>query len=137
MKYIYPKEVNMDNISVIEKKDKFIIRNTNLLNIFGIIINIQDCIISKQYKNFKVVLSHNSLEKYDTYLDNIIPNYEKIIKRDSENQDYLLLGFSDKNDEYFSDKNKQGKCLESIVSILEVSNMSYNAVKVFKYSINI
>jgi len=107
MKYIYPKEVNMDNISVIEKKDKFIIRNTNLLNIFGIIINIQDCIISKQYKNFKVVLSHNSLEKYDTYLDNIIPNYEKIIKRDSENQDYLLLGFSDKNDEYFSDKNKK------------------------------
>ena len=80
MKYIYPKKINITNLVVIELKDKFIIKNNSLINLYGIIIKLQDFKVIKEYNNYKISVQDKELEKYDEYLSKKINNYKKILE---------------------------------------------------------
>ena len=56
MMYIYPRKINIDNINIIEFKKKFIIKNNSILNIYGILIKLEDLVILKEYNNYKIIL---------------------------------------------------------------------------------
>lgn len=101
MKYIYPKKINITDLFVIELKDKFIIKNNSLINLYGIIIKLQDFKVIKEYNNYKIIVQDEELEKYDEYLSKKINNYKKI----SENNEIKIIS-DNKLKEIFLDKKK-------------------------------
>jgi hypothetical protein len=83
MKYIYPKETKLENIRIREKDHTFLIYYSEI-NIRGILIQLSDIVVTKEYDNFKITLPEgNLLEIYDNLLDKNIKNYKKIIINDT------------------------------------------------------
>ena len=78
MKYVYPKKTSISDLIVIELKDKFIIKNSNRVNLYGIILKFEDFEIIKEYNNYKIVTRGKELDVYDGYLFDKINNYKKI-----------------------------------------------------------
>tara|TARA_Y100001973_G_C4990098_1_gene228507 strand:+ start:145 stop:519 length:375 start_codon:yes stop_codon:yes gene_type:complete len=101
MKYIYPKKINIEDIVVIQLKDKYIIKNNNKINVYGIIIKLEDCEIIKEYNKYKILLNNDELIKYETFLSNNINNYKKI----SQNNQIEIIT-SDKIKQYYEEKRK-------------------------------
>lgn len=84
MKYIYPKETKLENIRIREKDHTFLIYHSEI-NIRGILIQLSNIVVSKEYDNFKIALPEgNLLEIYDNLLDKNIKNYKKIIINDTD-----------------------------------------------------
>ena len=102
MKYIYPKKINIEDIVVIQLKDKYIIKNNNKINVYGIIIKLEDCEIIKEYNKYKILLNNDELIKYETFLSNNINNYKKI----SQNN-HIEIITSDKIKQYYEEKRKE------------------------------
>ena len=101
MKYIYPKKINIEDIVVIQLKDKYIIKNNNKINVYGIIIKLEDCEIIKEYNKYKILLNNDELIKYEIFLSNNINNYKKI----SQNNQIEIIT-SDKIKQYYEEKRK-------------------------------
>ena len=103
MMYIYPRKINIDNINIIEFKKKFIIKNNSILNIYGILIKLEDLVILKEYNNYKIILKNDTVLKlYENYISNNIKNYKKILKNNEIN-----LKSSKKIIEYYKSKKKE------------------------------
>tara|TARA_Y100000389_G_C17423306_1_gene498044 strand:+ start:1158 stop:1532 length:375 start_codon:yes stop_codon:yes gene_type:complete len=102
MKYVYPKKINISDIIVIELKDKYIIKNNSFINLYGIIIKLEECNIVKEYNNYKILLNNNEFEKYEIFLSKNINNYKKI----SQNNEIKIAG-SEKIKKYHNDKKKE------------------------------
>ena len=102
MKYIYPKKINIEDIVVIQLKDKYIIKNNNKINVYGIIIKLEDCEIIKEYNKYKILLNNDELIKYEIFLSNNINNYKKI----SQNN-HIEIITSDKIKQYYEEKRKE------------------------------
>jgi len=105
MKYLYPKKINIEDLNVIEIRDKFIIKNESLLNIYGIIIHIDDCVIKKEYNKYKIIINNSDLRIYDDLLNDSIENYSKIIRKETDNEtdnktEYIIT-HGDKIKDYF------------------------------------
>lgn len=82
MKYVYPKNSDIDNINIIEMDDKYLIKNSSLLNIYGIILKINNFVLKKEYNNkYKLILTeiNEKLNIYDNFLSSKIENYKNII----------------------------------------------------------
>ena len=102
MKYVYPKKINISDIIVIELKDKYIIKNNSFINLYGIIIKLEECNIVKEYNNYKILLNNNEFEKYEIFLSKNINDYKKI----SQNNEIKIAG-SEKIRKYHNDKKKE------------------------------
>ena len=68
---------------------------------YGIIIKINNCKITKHYNNYKILVNENEVEKYDNHLNEKIEHYKKIFENNE-----ILVRKSDKLDEYFNEKRK-------------------------------
>ena len=101
MKYVYPKEINIDDIIVIELKDKYIIKNNSKMDLYGIIIKLNDCDIIKEYNTYKIILKNDIMTKYDNFLSQNINNYKNI----SENNEIKII--SNKIEKYYKEKKKE------------------------------
>jgi len=84
MRYIFPKSIDISNFSVIETKEIFKIGYTNEnIDIYGIIIKLEDISIQKKLNNFEIKLkNYDELSKYDDFLNDKVPNYKKITNPD-------------------------------------------------------
>jgi hypothetical protein len=102
MKYVYPKKTSISEITVIELKDKFIIKINNRVNLYGIILKLEDFEIIKEYNNYKIVTQNKELDEYEEYLFNKIDNYKKI---KLENEIKMINGKKIKD--YFDNKPKE------------------------------
>ena len=106
MKYIYPKNMNISDINILELEDKYIIKHISSIYIYGIILEIKNIKIIKEYNKFKLVISDkNELSnfiKYDNYLNNNIENYKKII-----NNNIILLPLSNKIEKYYKENKNE------------------------------
>lgn len=105
MKYIYPKNLDVDSINIIEIKDKYLIKNSSLLNIYGIILKINNFILKKEYNNkYKLILTeiNEKLNIYDNFLSSKIENYKNIII-DNE----INLTTNHRIEKYSEGKNKE------------------------------
>ena len=100
MRYVYPKKINIQDLIVIELKDKYIIRNNSLVNLYGIIIKLDKFKIIKEYSNYKIITENDDLNKYEDFLSENIKNYKKIMK----NNEIIL---SDRNTKRFIDDEKE------------------------------
>ena len=102
MKYIYPKKINISEVIVIELKDKYIIKNNSLINLYGLIIKLNDFDILKEYNNYKISLNANELDIYENFLSQNIKNYKRIVKNNE-----ILIPDSDKIKKYYDEKKKE------------------------------
>lgn len=104
MKYIYPKRLNIDNVNIIEMKDKYLIKNNSLLNIYGIILKLNNFKLEKEYNKYKLIFTkeNKKLNVCDDFLSNRIDNYKKIVI-DNE----INLKMDDTIKKYYEDKNKE------------------------------
>lgn len=102
MKYIYPKKINISKVIVIELKDKYIIKNNSLINLYGLIIKLEDVDILKEYNNYKISLNVNELDIYENFLSQNIKNYKRIVKNNE-----ILIPDSDKIKKYYDEKKKE------------------------------
>jgi hypothetical protein len=100
MRYVYPKKINIQDLIVIELKDKYIIKNNSLVNLYGIIIKLDKFKIIKEYSNYKIITENDDLNKYEDFLSENIKNYKKIMK----NNEIIL---SDRNTKRFIDDEKE------------------------------
>ena len=79
MKYIYPKNKNLDNLNIVEKKNKYVI-NCNSPRIYGILILLTNVTIKREYNKYVIILSDSKLiDDYDNFLNSKISNYKKIV----------------------------------------------------------
>lgn len=102
MKYIYTKKICIDDIKIIELNERFIIKNINNIELYGIIIKIKDCEIVKDYNNYKIIInSDNEVKLYDDLLFENIRDYKKFIINNEIN-----ITSSDKIKKYFNEKVK-------------------------------
>jgi len=82
MKLIYPKKTDISDIFIKEISIKYLIYNNYNCGtkISGIIIELDNIEIIKEYNKYKIILPQNNpLEEYDDYLNNNIENYKKIM----------------------------------------------------------
>lgn len=102
MKYIYTKKICIDDIKIIELNERFIIKNINNIELYGIIIKIKGCEIVKDYNNYKIIInSDNEVKLYDDLLSENIRDYKKFIINNEIN-----ITSSDKIKKYFNEKVK-------------------------------
>lgn len=99
MRYIYPKTINLSDISIKELTDKYIIKNNSFVNIYGIITKLEDCEIIKEYNDYKILFKKSNLKIYDDYLSHNINNYKNVIK----NNEIKIIN-SDKIKNYYENK---------------------------------
>ena len=100
MKYLSPKNIDVENIDIIEIKDKYIIKNKDLVNIYGVIIKLNEFLLIKEYNKFKIVLQDkNPLEKYENLLNEKINNYKNIVKNNE-----IYINHSNKLNNYYKNK---------------------------------
>lgn len=103
MVYIYPKKINIDDINIIELKNRFIIKNTSILNIYGIIIKLENLVIVKEYNNYKIILKNGDLLRiYEDYISNNIKNYKRLLENNEIN-----IKSSEKIFNYYKSKKKE------------------------------
>jgi len=101
MRYIYPKDINLDNTIFIIRNNKILILNKGKINIFGFVVNLTNIKIIKEYNNFKILLDKdNFLEIYDKFLKTKIKNYKNIIINNEINS-YILYKNNEKLNEYY------------------------------------
>jgi len=106
MKYIYPRKINIKDLTIIEIKDRFLIKNKSLVHIYGIIIPIKNCSITKAYNKFNISLEKDNLLKIcDDYLKENINHYSSIILEEKE-KEYISVDESEKINEYYLEKVK-------------------------------
>ena len=104
MKYIYPRKINTKDLTIIEIKDRFLIKNKSLVHIFGIIIPIKKCSITKAYNKFNISLENDNLLKIcDDYLKENIKHYSPIILEE-KGKKYISVHESEKIKEYHLEK---------------------------------
>lgn len=101
MKYIYPKKINIEDIVVIELKDKYIIKNNSKMNMYGIIVKFNECDIIKEYNTYKIILKNDEMINYDNFLSRNIKNYKNI----SNNNEIKIV--SNKIEQYYKEKKKE------------------------------
>lgn len=99
MRYVYPKKIDIQDLIVIELKDKYIIKNNSLIDLYGIIIRLDKYEIVKEYGNYKIITKNKDLDKYEDFLSENIKNYKKIVKNDE-------IVISDRNIKSFIDDKK-------------------------------
>lgn len=97
MRYVYPKKINIRDLIIIELKDKYIIKNNSLIDVYGIIIKLDKYEIVKEYGNYKIVIKGNELDKYEDFLSENIKNYKKIFKNGE-------IVISKRNNRFIDDK---------------------------------
>lgn len=100
MRYVYPKKIDIQDLIVIELKDKYIIKNNSLIDLYGIIIKLDKYEIVKEYGNYKIIVENKDLDKYEDFLSVNIKNYRKIVK----NGEFLI---PDRNIRRFIDDKKE------------------------------
>lgn len=99
MKHIYPKQIKLEDLRIKEIKHKYLINY--LIKIYGIVVELNDIVIKKEYNRYKIILSDNNLlEKYDNFLKERILNYKPIvINRDKIK--YLEIPVCELMNEYY------------------------------------
>ena len=106
MKYIYPKKTSVDDLRINEIKNKFLITNKNYFNIYGILIDLKQIKIKKEYNNYIIILPDNNLlEYYDNYLNSLIIKYKKTVIN-GEKYNYFKIGRNKLLDSYYNLKNE-------------------------------
>jgi hypothetical protein len=102
MKHIYPKQVKIENLKIKEINNKYLINIYYLnLNIYGIITELNDIVIEKEYNKYKIILSENNLlEKYDNFLRENIQNYKQIVMNQNQKK-YLEIPVCKLMNEYY------------------------------------
>ena len=104
MKYIYPKKTNIENIKINEIKNKFLITNRSDLNIYGILINLNEIKILKEYNYYIIKLSENNkLEYYDNFLKENINNYKNIVNKRNKYK-FIKIKFNSLLNDYYNSK---------------------------------
>jgi len=104
MKYIYPKKTNIENIKINEIKNKFLITNSSDLNIYGILINLNEIKILKEYNYYIIKLSeNNTLEYYDNFLKKNINNYKNIVNKRNKYK-FFKIKFNSLLNDYYNSK---------------------------------
>ena len=85
MKYLVPKKINLSKISIIDeiKIFKILYKPSNSVNIYGLVIKLDNINIIKNVDNYEIIIKADSLlYTYDKYLSNVIKDYTKIINDD-------------------------------------------------------
>lgn len=72
----------MCDLNIIELKDKYIIKNNSLIDLYGIIIKLDKYDLVKEYGNYKIIIKNKDLDKCDDFLSENIKNYKKIVTND-------------------------------------------------------
>jgi hypothetical protein len=105
MKHIYPNKIKLENLKIKEIKNKYLINIYYLnLNIYGIIAELNDIVIEKEYNKYKIILSENNLlEKYDNFLRENIQNYKQIVMNQNQCK-YLEIPACKLMNEYYQSK---------------------------------
>ena len=107
MKLIYPKEIDLSNICIKEKKTKFAIYNNYGISISGIIILLDNITLIKEYNKYRIILpSNNPLKYYDDYLSENITDYKKKIINKGDIQ-YIIFSYNELIDTYYQSKKKK------------------------------
>jgi len=103
MKRIYPTKTNLETTIINKINNKYLINYciNDSLNILGIIVEINNIVIKKEYDKYKILLPEiNSLEKYDIFLKEKIQNYKQIVINDNLNK-YFEIKVCKLMDEYY------------------------------------
>ena len=88
MKYIIPKYF-LPNLKIVESNKIFKIKHYTQdryqIVIFGILLNLNNIRINKNFNDYQIVTSSNfdELKTYDKFLSQNIPNYKSILKNNS------------------------------------------------------
>ena len=102
MKYLVPKKINLSKISIIDeiKIFKILYKPSNSVNIYGLVIKLDNINIIKNVDNYEIIIKADSLlYTYDKYLSNVIKDYTKIINDDRFIIKYnkLIESYNNKN----------------------------------------
>ena len=88
MKYIIPKYF-LPNLNIVESNKIFKIKHYTQdkyqIVIFGILLNLNNIRINKNFNDYQIVTNSNfdELKTYDNFLSKNIPNYKSILKNNS------------------------------------------------------
>ena len=107
MKHLYPKQPKLENLRIKEIKNKYLINyfiNHSNLNIYGIVVELDNIVIEKEYNKYKIIISEmNSLAKYDKFLKENIQNYKQIVVNQNQTE-YLEIPVCKLMNEYYQSK---------------------------------
>ena len=104
MKYIIPKYF-LPNLNIVESNKIFKIKHYTQdkyqIVIFGILLNLNNIRINKNFNDYQIVTNSNfdELKTYDNFLSKNIPNYKSILKNNS-----ILVSNNKKIQQYYDDK---------------------------------